>query len=190
MRAKLIETALRLAKQNCMRRSTLLRTTSIAIHRSSHAHVNNLPSLAAIKMRPAVQAATSAARQWTRHTLPKPSTASRLAAPSLTASQSEPQRRLASTTTAGETSTSSFDSPFGKSKDSATDFDKIPNFKAYMSKRGEGTNRVFQYFMVGSMGLLSAAGAKATVQGTSDYLRALRLRLGRASWRKTIKSEA
>lgn len=36
-----------------------------------------------------------------------------------------------------------------------------------MSKSSETTNRVFQYFMVGSMGLLTAAGAKATVQ---DFL--------------------
>jgi ubiquinol-cytochrome c reductase iron-sulfur subunit len=35
-----------------------------------------------------------------------------------------------------------------------------------MSKSSETTNRVFQYFMVGSMGMLAAAGAKATVEGT------------------------
>lgn len=34
-----------------------------------------------------------------------------------------------------------------------------------MSKRGETSNKTFQYFMVGGMGLLTAAGAKATVQG-------------------------
>ena len=34
-----------------------------------------------------------------------------------------------------------------------------------MSKKGETSNKTFQYFMVGAMGLLSAAGAKATVQG-------------------------
>jgi ubiquinol-cytochrome c reductase iron-sulfur subunit len=34
-----------------------------------------------------------------------------------------------------------------------------------MSKSPEISNRVFQYFVVGSMGLLAAAGAKATVQG-------------------------
>jgi hypothetical protein len=44
---------------------------------------------------------------------------------------------------------------------------KIPSFKAYRSGSSQMTNRVFQYFMVGSMGLLAAAGAKATVQGTS-----------------------
>lgn len=34
-----------------------------------------------------------------------------------------------------------------------------------MSKKGETSNKTFQYFMVGGMGLLAAAGAKATVQG-------------------------
>jgi ubiquinol-cytochrome c reductase iron-sulfur subunit len=54
----------------------------------------------------------------------------------------------------------SFDSPFAQQ-----DTTKIPNFKNYMSKRGETSNKVFQYFMAGSMGALAAAGAKATVQG-------------------------
>lgn len=30
------------------------------------------------------------------------------------------------------------------------------------------SNRVFQYFMVGTTGVLAAMGAKATVQGKSD----------------------
>ena len=42
---------------------------------------------------------------------------------------------------------------------------KIPSFANYMSKKGETSNKTFQYFMVGGMGLLAAAGAKATVQG-------------------------
>lgn len=40
-----------------------------------------------------------------------------------------------------------------------------------MSKRGETSNRTFQYFMVGGMGLLTAAGAKATVQGMYSWVR-------------------
>ena len=58
--------------------------------------------------------------------------------------------------------TPSFASPFTNDANPTT---KIPSFKAYMSKRGETSNKTFQYFMVGTMGLLSAAGAKATVQG-------------------------
>jgi hypothetical protein len=43
----------------------------------------------------------------------------------------------------------------------------IPDFGKYMSKKGEGNNKLFSYFMVGTMGALSAAGAKSTVQGMS-----------------------
>jgi ubiquinol-cytochrome c reductase iron-sulfur subunit len=42
---------------------------------------------------------------------------------------------------------------------------KIPDFSHYRSKQGSNSNLVFQYFMVGTMGALTAAGAKATVQG-------------------------
>ena len=58
-------------------------------------------------------------------------------------------------------SASSFDSPFKGTADST----KIPSFAAYRNKNGEQSTKVFQYFMVGSMGALSAVGAKATVQG-------------------------
>lgn len=57
----------------------------------------------------------------------------------------------------------SFDSPFKTVEETTT---KIPDFKKYMSRKGETSNKVFQYFMVGAMGALTAAGAKATVQGT------------------------
>lgn len=39
-----------------------------------------------------------------------------------------------------------------------------PDFSSYLHERSENTNRNFTYFMVGSMGLLSAAGAKSTVE--------------------------
>jgi hypothetical protein len=47
---------------------------------------------------------------------------------------------------------------------------KIPDFSHYRSKQGSNSNLVFQYFMVGAMGALTAAGAKATVQGMWDEL--------------------
>lgn len=56
-----------------------------------------------------------------------------------------------------------FESPFRGENENPTT--KIPSFADYMSKKPETSNKVFQYFMVGSMGLLTAAGAKATVQG-------------------------
>lgn len=58
--------------------------------------------------------------------------------------------------------TPAFQSPFTSDSNPTT---KIPSFAKYMSKRGEISNRTFQYFMVGGMGLLAAAGAKATVHG-------------------------
>ena len=62
-------------------------------------------------------------------------------------------------------STPKFESPF--KNDDTNPTTKIPSFGHYMSKRGETSNKTFQYFMVGGMGLLTAAGAKATVQGES-----------------------
>jgi ubiquinol-cytochrome c reductase iron-sulfur subunit len=73
---------------------------------------------------------------------------------STTASKSQP------TDTAG----SSFDSPFKGMGNSQTT--KIPDFSHYRSNKSSNSNLVFQYFMVGSMGALTAVGAKATVQGT------------------------
>ncbi|KAI9852326.1 MAG: hsp70 nucleotide exchange factor fes1 [Thelocarpon superellum] len=59
---------------------------------------------------------------------------------------------------------SSFQSPFKTESNETT---KIPSFANYKSNSGQSQNLVFQYFMVGTMGLLAAAGAKATVQ---DFL--------------------
>jgi ubiquinol-cytochrome c reductase iron-sulfur subunit len=76
---------------------------------------------------------------------------------------SMPLRALSTTAARRETS-SSFDSPFkGAASDAGS---KIPDFSHYRSKQGSNSNLVFQYFMVGTMGALTAMGAKATVQGT------------------------
>ena len=82
------------------------------------------------------------ARSWTAHQLP-------VARAGCTAMQTR------------SASASSFDSPFKGSPDST----KIPSFAAYRNKGGETGPKVFQYFMVGTMGALSALGAKNTVQG-------------------------
>ncbi|KAF2427779.1 ubiquinol-cytochrome c reductase iron-sulfur subunit [Tothia fuscella] len=88
---------------------------------------------------------------------------SRLRAPPSTAAvlPSQQCRNLAEVTGAS----SSFDSPFKGMGASPTT--KIPSFGNYKSKSGETGNKVFQYFMVGTMGAVSALGAKATVQ---DFL--------------------
>jgi ubiquinol-cytochrome c reductase iron-sulfur subunit len=59
---------------------------------------------------------------------------------------------------------SSFDSPF-KGQGGGGETTKIPSFAAYKSSGGEQQNRLFQYFMVGTLGAITAMGAKATVQG-------------------------
>ncbi|KAI4088419.1 MAG: hypothetical protein LQ348_000793 [Seirophora lacunosa] len=61
--------------------------------------------------------------------------------------------------------TPKFESPFRDEE--SVPSTRIPSFANYMSKKPQTSNKVFQYFMVGSMGLLTAAGAKATVQ---DFL--------------------
>ncbi|KAF1928073.1 ubiquinol-cytochrome c r [Didymella exigua CBS 183.55] len=88
--------------------------------------------------------ARAVARSWTAHQMP-------VARAGCTAMQTR------------SASASSFDSPFKGSADST----KIPSFAAYRNKNGEQSTKVFQYFMVGTMGALSALGAKATVQ---DFL--------------------
>lgn len=43
---------------------------------------------------------------------------------------------------------------------------KIPDFSKYMLPKG-ASNQMIGYFMVGTLGAISAAGAKSTVQGES-----------------------
>ncbi|MDI1486408.1 MAG: ubiquinol--cytochrome-c reductase catalytic subunit rip1 [Ramalina farinacea] len=93
-----------------------------------------------------------------------------LAAPQCLASQQQQQQRRTKASAVDQVSgqydrTPTFDSPFKNNENNPTT--KIPSFKNYMSKRPESSNKTFQYFMVGGMGLLAAAGAKATVQ---DFL--------------------
>lgn len=45
------------------------------------------------------------------------------------------------------------------------DTTSIPSFSKYRSSGGESTGKVFQYFMVGTLGAVTALGAKNTVQG-------------------------
>ncbi len=71
-----------------------------------------------------------------------------------------------------------FQSPFTK-PGYTNDTTKIPDFSHYRSKRGGNNNLLLQYFMVGTMGALTAAGAKATVQGTFSNWRT---RKARSRW--------
>ena len=60
---------------------------------------------------------------------------------------------------------SSYSSPF-RGTSNHTDTTAIPSFKKYRNAGGETSPKLFQYFMVGTFGAITAMGAKATVQGT------------------------
>jgi len=60
------------------------------------------------------------------------------------------------------TSHAHFTSPFTRGKEGAQDTTVIPSFKKYRAGSETG-NKVFQYFMVGTLGGISALGAKDTV---------------------------
>ncbi|KAL2375637.1 hypothetical protein RJZ90_007962, partial [Blastomyces dermatitidis] len=87
-------------------------------------------------------AASTLVRACTRQQL----SSARTTAAALTSSAQQQRRGRASS--ASTSTTSSFDSPFGQSKESASTL-KIPSFKKYASKSGESSNKVFSYFMAG-----------------------------------------
>ncbi|KAG9695312.1 ubiquinol-cytochrome c r, partial [Aureobasidium melanogenum] len=64
------------------------------------------------------------------------------------------------------TTAESYTSPF-RGTSNHRDTTHIPDFKKYRNTGGETQNKVFQYFMVGTFGAVTALGAKATVQ---DFL--------------------
>jgi len=66
-------------------------------------------------------------------------------------------------------SSSRYTSPF-RGPDEPKPTTSIPSFAKYRNKGGELPLKLFQYVMVGSMGAISALGAKATVQGPSPFL--------------------
>jgi len=70
-------------------------------------------------------------------------------------------RAVSSTPALRDSSSSTFESPF-KGERSST---KVPDFSKYMYKGKSSTNALYQYFMVGTLGAISAAGAKSTIQG-------------------------
>lgn len=109
---------------------------------------------------------TALRRAWTRHSLPSQSNASSRIIPptSVTAvatrQQLQQQRHATSTVKSDPT----FNSPIPDTEQRTTD---IPNFKKYMSKKGESSNKTFSYFMVGAYGLITGVAAKNTIGGAS-----------------------
>lgn len=55
--------------------------------------------------------------------------------------------------------------PTGTHKDAFDSTLNIPKWGHYASSKPQLQNNVFAYFMVGALGMLTSAGAKATVQG-------------------------
>lgn len=107
-------------------------------------------------MRPLTSTAASALRLCARHR-----------APIVRQTPAALQQRRAKSTESDLAATTAFDSPFKGSDDPPTT--RVPDFGKYKSSRGQDTNLLFQYFMVGTMGVLSAAGAKATIQGMLQF---------------------
>lgn len=100
---------------------------------------------------------TAISRQAARQTLPA------VRAAPLGVQQQKRTRADASTSHA------EFNSPFTRGTSGKKDTTVIPSFKKYRSG-SETNNKVFQYFMVGAFGGLSALGAKNTVQGRSTWI--------------------
>lgn len=74
-------------------------------------------------------------------------------------------RALSTSAARNDATATSYSSPFkGAQKGS-----QIPDFSKYMSKGSAQGNHLISYFMVGTMGAITAAGAKSTVQGTTAF---------------------
>lgn len=88
------------------------------------------------------------------------------AVPALRSTTTAVQRNSERTaSTDASTSHAEFKSPFHRGSSNKPDTTNIPSFKSYRNKGSETSNKMFQYFMVGTMGGISALGAKNTVQG-------------------------
>ena len=92
--------------------------------------------------------------------------ATRQQAPGLRSSAAAMQRR----NRADASTNPQFTSLFSKGTGDAQDTTKIPSFAKYRGGSETG-NKMFQYFMVGTMGGVTALGAKNTVQGEQHYPR-------------------
>ena len=106
---------------------------------------------------------TKAAGSIVRH-------AARQNLPALCSSVTAVQKRNRADITDASTSHTEFKSPFHRGLHNEQDTTVIPNWGKYKSSGNETGNKMFQYFMVGAFGGLSALGAKNTVQGLSYTL--------------------
>jgi ubiquinol-cytochrome c reductase iron-sulfur subunit len=91
--------------------------------------------------------------------------AARQQTPALRSSAAVAQCSNSRTYADASTSQAHYESPFSRGTSGKQDTTAIPSFKKYKSTGSETSNKLFQYFMVGAMGGVSALGAKNTVQG-------------------------
>lgn len=111
----------------------------------------------------AMSLSSKAATSLVRH-------ATRQQAPALCALTTVVQRRnKADAAYDASTSHAPFTSPFHRGTKDTQDTTHIPSFKKYRAGSETG-NKLFQYFMVGTLGGLSAMGAKDTVQSMASSL--------------------
>ncbi|KAF3767908.1 ubiquinol-cytochrome c reductase iron-sulfur subunit, mitochondrial [Cryphonectria parasitica EP155] len=89
------------------------------------------------------------------------STAARALARSAAATRASPvAARCLSTTAARADAGSSYESPFKGERNTT----RVPDFSHYASKSSPNKNLMYQYFIVGGMGGITAMGAKSTIQ--------------------------
>lgn len=126
-------------------------------------------------MAPIAKATAPLARAWTRHTLSGAARApSALKTPSTALALSASQRRGKADAQANLDPThrplatpNDMYTPYERSGSTARPTTDVPDFSKYKSGNSELGNRMFQYFVVGTFGAVTAMGAKATVQGES-----------------------
>lgn len=111
------------------------------------------PSTTAAMSLPSKQAATSLVRH---------AAASSVRQPALRSSAAVVQKRNRAD---ASTSHANWTSPFSRGSGNRQDTTAIPSFAKYRGGSETG-NKMFQYFMVGALGGVTAVGAKNTVQGT------------------------
>lgn len=73
--------------------------------------------------------------------------------------------RLSTTPVRAISTTAAVRADAGSSNPFKVETNKVPDFSKYMSKGSGNTNQLISYFMVGTLGAISAAGAKDTIQG-------------------------
>lgn len=70
-------------------------------------------------------------------------------------------RCLSTTAARADAAGSSYESPFKGERDTT----RVPDFSHYASKSSPNKNLMYQYWIVGGMGAITAMGAKSTIQG-------------------------